>query len=263
MKKVSIFLSLCLLALGANSTPINSDDYIKLKQSIEKKYQNQIPKQWGENVKGVKTTLNTTKKVIAITMDACGTDTGMGYDKYLISYFEKEKIPATLFVSGKWIDNNLENFKSLSSNPLFEIGNHGLLHKPASVEGKSIYGINGTANVSELIDEIELNAKKIEELTKKRPKYFRSGTAYYDEIAVKIANSLKHEVIGFSILGDAGATYTAKKIEEAFDNVKGGEIAIIHFNHPEMPTREGIIRVINTLKEKGFTFVKLSDYPLK
>jgi peptidoglycan/xylan/chitin deacetylase (PgdA/CDA1 family) len=263
MKKVSIFLSLCLLALSANSTPVNSDDYEKLKQSIEKKYQNQIPKQWGENVTGVKTKLNTPKKVIAITMDACGTDTGMGYDKYLISYFEKEKIPATLFINGKWIDNNLENFKSLSSNPLFEIGNHGLLHKPASINGKSIYGVNGTASISELVDEIELNAKKIESLTNKRPKYFRSGTAYYDEIAVKIANSLKHEVVGFSILGDAGATYTAKKIEEAFADVKGGEIAIIHFNHPEAPTREGIIRVIDSLKEKGFTFVKLSDYSLK
>ncbi len=263
MKKISIFLSLCLLALSANSTPINENDYEKLKLSIEKKYQNLVPKQWGENVAGVKTKLNTSKKVIAITMDACGTDTGMGYDKYLISYLEKERIPATLFVSGKWIDNNLENFKHISSNPLFEIGNHGQLHKPASVNGKSIYDIDGTANVSELVDEIELNAKKIEELTNKRPKYFRSGTAYYDEIAVKIANTLKHEVVGFSILGDAGATYTAKKIEEAFLNVKGGEIAIIHFNHPETPTREGIIRVIDSLKEKGFTFVKLSDYSLK
>jgi len=108
-----------------------------------------------------------------------------------------------------------------------------------------------------------LNARKIEELTNKRPKYFRSGTAYYDEVAVKIANSLKQEVVGFSVLGDAGATYTAKKIEKAFEDVKGGEIAIVHFNHPESYTREGIIRVIKKLKAEGFTFVKLSDYSLK
>ena len=263
MKKVSIFLSLCLLALSANSTPVNSDDYEKLKQSIEKKYQNQIPKQWGENVTGVKTKLNTPKKVIAITMDACGTDTGMGYDKYLISYFEKEKIPATLFVNATWIDRNPENMKHLASNPLFEIGNHGYSHKPASVDGKSAQGIIGTANISELFDEIELNAKKIELITNKKPKYFRSATGYYDEVAVKIANSLKNEVIGFSILGDDRATLSAKKIEEAFINVKGGEIAVIQFNHPESQTRDGIIRVIKKLKKEGFTFVKLSDYSLK
>ncbi|BAK73145.1 MAG: polysaccharide deacetylase family protein [Arcobacter sp.] len=264
MKKSSIFLTLCLLALSANSASINSsNDYEKLKQSIEKKYQNKNPKQWGENVTGVKTKLKTKDKVIALTMDACGTESGMGYDNHLIAYLEKEKIPATLFINGRWIDRNMENFKHLASNPLFEIGNHGYLHKPASVNGKSIYGISGTANISELVDEIELNARKIEELTNKRPKYFRSGTAYYDEIAVKIANNLKQEVIGFSVLGDAGATYSAKQIEEAFANVKGGEIGIIHFNHPESHTREGIIRVIEKLKEKGFKFVKLSDYSLK
>ena len=264
MKKVSIFLSMCLLALNANCATTNSlDDYDKLKQSIEKKYKNQTPKQWGENVTGVKTKLNTNKKVIALTMDACGTDGGLGYDNHLITYLEKEKIPATLFINGKWIDANLENFKKLAENPLFEIGNHGLLHKPASVEGKSVYGINGTTNISELVDEIELNARYIESLTNKRPKYFRSGTAYYDEIAVKIANDLNHEVIGFSILGDAGATYNEKQIENAFSKAKGGEIVIIHFNHPESSTKDGMIKAIKKLKNDGYKFVRLSDYSLK
>ena len=54
-----------------------------------------------------------------------------------------------------------------------------------------------------------------------------------------------------------------KDQEEAFKDVKGGEIAIIHFNHPESQTREGIIRVIKKLKKEGYTFVKLSDYSLK
>ena len=264
MKKISIFLSLSLLALSANSAPTNpQDNYEKLKQSIEKKYEKQIPKQWGEKVNGVKTQLNTNKKVIALTMNACGIDGGMGYDNHLIAYLEKEKIPATLFVNGTWIDRNPENMKHLASNPLFEIGNHGYLHKPASVDGKSAQGIIGTANISELFDEIELNAKKIELITNKKPKYFRSATGYYDEVAVKIANSLKNEVIGFSILGDDRATLSAKKIEEAFINVKGGEIAVIQFNHPESQTRDGIIRVIKKLKKEGFTFVKLSDYSLK
>jgi peptidoglycan/xylan/chitin deacetylase (PgdA/CDA1 family) len=187
----------------------------------------------------------------------------MGYDKKLISFLEKENIPATLFINARWIDTNLETFKTLASNPLFEIGNHGLSHKPASVDGSSVYGIKGTENIAELVDEIELNARKIESITNKRPKYYRSGTAFYDDVAVKVANKLKHQVIGFSILGDAGATYTAKKVEEAFMTAKKGEIAIVHFNHPESQTREGMIRAITKLKADGFKFVKLSAYPLK
>lgn len=262
MKKRVVFTLFCILALNvyANAT---KDDYETLKKSVVSKYEKQMPKQWGENVTGVKTQFNTKEKVIAITMDACGSKDGMGYDKKLISYLEKENIPATLFINARWIDTNLETFKTLAANPLFEIGNHGLSHKPASVDGSSVYGIKGTENIAELVDEIELNARKIESITNKRPKYYRSGTAFYDDVAVKVANKLKHQVVGFSILGDAGATYTAKKVEEAFMSAKKGEIAIVHFNHPESQTREGMIRAIEKLKADGFKFVKLSAYPLK
>jgi peptidoglycan/xylan/chitin deacetylase (PgdA/CDA1 family) len=262
MRKRVVFSLFCILTLNVYAS-VAKDDYETLKKSVVSKYEKQMPKQWGEKVTDVKTQFNTKEKVIAITMDACGSQGGMGYDKKLISYLEKENIPATLFVNARWIDTNLETFKTLATNPLFEIGNHGLLHKPASVDGSSAYGIKGTENIGELVDEIELNARKIESITNKRPKYYRSGTAYYDDVAVKVANKLKHQVIGFSILGDAGATYTAKKVEEAFLTAKKGEIAIVHFNHPESQTREGMIRAIEKLKADGFKFVKLSAYPLK
>ena len=263
MKKI-LTLIFCFLVLNACSNSSNpKENYENLKKNISAKYINQTPKEWGENVSGVKTHLNSHEKTIAITMDACGSPLGMGFDKELINFLEKEQIPATLFINARWIDKNLETFKTLASNSLFEIGNHGFLHKPASVNGKSIYGINGTTNIEELVDEIELNARKIETITHKRPKYFRAGTAYYDEIAVKIANDLKHEVIGFSILGDAGATFNAKKVEEAFLKSKTGEIVIVHFNHPESQTKDGMINAILKLKKNGFKFVKLSDYSLK
>ncbi len=262
MKKRVVFILSCILTLNvyANSA---KDDYEKLKISIVKKYEKQMPKQWGEKVTGVKTQFNTKKKVIALTMDACGGKEGMGYDKKLISYLEEQKIPATLFINARWIDNNLETFKKLAANPLFEIANHGLAHKPASVDGNSAYEIQGTQNIAELVDEIELNARKIQSITNKRPKYYRSGTAHYDDVAVRVANTLKHQVIGFSILGDAGATYTAKKVEEAFSKAQKGEIAVVHFNHPETQTREGVVRAVEKLQVDGFKFVKLSDYALK
>ncbi len=247
---------------GENENSLK-DEYILLRENISKKFENQTPKEWKESVSGVKTKLDTNKKIIALTMDACGGTKEADYDEKLISFLEQEKIPATLFINARWIDKNLSIFKTLASNSLFEIANHGLEHNPASVNGKSIYKIKGTKNITELVDEIELNAKKIEKITGKRPKYFRSGTAYYDEIAVKIANELKHEVIGFSILGDAGATYTKEQVEKAFLSSKKGEIIIIHMNHPQSQTADGTIKAIKELRQKGFEFVKLSDYDLK
>ena len=238
-------------------------EYESFTKNIAKAFENQTPKQWGENVTGVKTKLDINEKVIALTMDACGSPLGMGYDEELINFLKQEKVPATLFINARWIDKNLNTFKTLASNPLFEIANHGLEHKPASVNGKSIYGLDGSKNIEEFVDEIELNARKIEQITNKRPVYFRSGTAYYDEVAVKIANKLNHQVIGFSILGDAGATFSKEKVESAFLKAKNGEIVIIHMNHPESQTADGTIKAIKELKQKGFRFVRLSDYKLK
>ena len=273
MKKSIVFSLLFALGFSACAKTA-SDSYFSEQPSSSKKeyeifrkniaveFENQTPKQWGENVKGVKTKLFTNEKVIALTMDACGSPLGMGYDEKLINFLEQENIPATLFINARWINKNLSTLKKLSLNPLFEIANHGLEHKPASVNGKSIYGLNGTNSVEGLVDEIELNARKIESITHKRPKYFRSGTAYYDEVAVSVANKLNHQVVGFSILGDAGATFSAKKVKEAFLKAKKGEIVIIHMNHPESQTAIGTIEAIKELKKEGFRFVRLSDYKL-
>ena len=147
----------------------------------------------------------------------------------------------------------------MTGNPLFEIANHGYRHRPASVNGKSVYGISGTKDVGELVDEIELNARYIGELTGKRPRYYRSGTAYYDEFAMKIAGDLGEQVAGFSILGDAGATWSAEQVKKALLAVRPGDIVILHMNHPEAGTGRGVMAAVPELKKRGFRFVRLSD----
>jgi len=227
------------------------------------KYAGISPKEWGERVTGVKTRLKTTGKTIALTFDACGSKNGMALDKKVIGILEKEQVHATLFINGRWIEPNLSEFRRLAANPLFEIANHGFSHKPASTNGRSVYGINGTGSAAEIVDEIELNAEKIANMTGRRPRFYRSGTAYYDEIAVRIAEDLGHQVAGFSVLGDAGATYNSKQVRDALLGVKSGDIVILHFNHPESGTAEGLREAIPELKKRGFRFVRLSDLELE
>lgn len=237
--------------------------YSTVKKEIVAAYSGREPKEWGETVTGVKSSLATKDKVVAFTLDACGSASGKGIDAELIRFLDKEKVPATLFINARWIDANPDLFLHLARNPLFTIANHGLLHKPASVNGKSVYGINGTRDVGELVDEIELNAEKIEKLTGKRPVYYRSGTAFYDEIAVQVAERLGHQVIGFSVLGDAGATYSAEKVTAALLKSSPGSIVILHMNHPESGTGVGVMAAVPLLKKMGFRFVRLSDYLLR
>ncbi|MDD5051814.1 MAG: polysaccharide deacetylase family protein [Sulfuricurvum sp.] len=218
------------------------------------------PKQWGENVTGVVTTFHTTKKEIALTFDACGgNERSSQYDAGLIDFLIQNHIPATLFINSRWIQSNPEVFIRLASNPLFEIANHGTAHHPLSVNGKSIYNIPGTASPEDVAKEINGNGDLIEKLTGKRPRFFRSGTAYYDEQAVEIAHENGVEIAGFSILGDAGATFSAPKVAQQIENAKTGDIIIAHMNHPESGTKEGVIQGIEKLRSEGFSFVRLSD----
>lgn len=241
-----------------------SDSQEELKKNLASRFAGIKPVYWGENAKGVRNHIATGgKKQIALTLDACGSANGKGFDSALIAFLEQEQIPATLFINARWIDANPEVFKKLAHNPLFEIANHGALHKPASVNGKSAYGIKGTTSVPELVDEILNNIIKIEKLTGKRPAWYRSGTAYYDDVAVQVANALGQEVAGYSILGDAGATFTAQQVTESLLNSKNGDIILCHFNHPNSGTAAGIKAAIPQLKRGGFNFVRLSDYPIK
>jgi peptidoglycan/xylan/chitin deacetylase (PgdA/CDA1 family) len=235
----------------------------QLSQQLSAQFSGRKPTQWGERVTGVRTRLATGEKVVALTLDACGSASGKGFDARLMDYLVHERIPATLFINARWIDANPELFRRLAADPLFEIANHGLRHKPASVTGRSVYGIDGTRDVVELVEEIELNARKIEAITGKRPKLYRSGTAYYDEVAVEVAHALDHEVAGYSVLGDAGATYTATRVRAAMLGSQSGDVILCHMNHPESGTAAGIISAIPELRRRGFTFVRMSDYPLQ
>jgi peptidoglycan/xylan/chitin deacetylase (PgdA/CDA1 family) len=239
-----------------------NNDYA-FKNYLVNKYKNQTPKLWGEDVPGVYRHEETNNKVIALTFDACGGPKGSGYDKELINYLRQMKIPATLFINSRWIDANYWTFWALNRIPQFEIENHGYLHKPLSVNGKSAWGIKGTQNVGEVVDEVLLNHRKLQQLTGKTPKFFRSGTAYYDEVAVKVLDEIGERPVGYSVLGDAGATYNREQVKNALLSAKPGSIVIMHMNHPEGQTFEGVKDAIPILIQRGYRFVKLTEFPLQ
>ncbi len=261
---ICAFLNIFLIKPESIFASKSGVSYENIKDNLIKKYSGVVPIEWGECVTGVKTKLKTKEKVIALTFDACGSKgLGKGYDEKLINFLIEEKIPATLFINSRWIDANPEIFKKLANNDLFEIENHGYQHKPLSVSGKQAYGIDGTKNISEVVDEVLIGENKIQEITGKRTNFFRSGTAYYDEVAVKVVKDLGYEAVNFSILGDAGATYTKDQVKNAYLKAFPGCIIISHMNHPEKETAEGVIEAVPLLKEMGYRFVKLEDYSLE
>ena len=237
--------------------------FATLRERILITFTGKVPREWGENVTGVKTKVRTEANVIALTFDACGGKKGKGYDASLIDFLTREKIPATLFLSGKWMDENPEASKRLAGNPLFEIANHGLNHKPCSINGRSAHGIQGTRNIDEMIDEIEQNGRKIAILTGRKPRLYRPGSGFCDEYGVKIARALGYDVAGYSVIGDGGASFSRGDVRNALLGAPAGSIVILHMNQPAGETAEGLMAAVPELRKKGVEFVKLSDHPIQ
>lgn len=221
------------------------------------------PTEWGENVTGVKNRFNTSKKQIALTFDACGGNYGSGYDAELIAFLQAESIPATLFVNERWILENEDIFMELAKNPLFQIENHGTAHAPLSVNGGEAWGIAATSSPEEVVAEIMENHQTVADLTGREMTLFRSGTAFYDEVAVELANALGYEVVNFDILGDAGATYSSEQVKNVLLSAQAGSIALLHMNQPSSGTAQGVKQAVPLLQKDGFEFVQLQEVELE
>ncbi|MEC4048031.1 polysaccharide deacetylase family protein [Flavobacterium sp. SUN046] len=244
---------------------LNKDTtYVALRNKITQEYIHSNPGSWGEFVKDVDEDIKTTDKIIAFTFDACGKEKGTGFDKELIDYLKRESIPATLFITGRWIDDHFDTFKELASEKLFEIENHGLNHQPCSIDGESEYGIHGTATVGDAFDEIEANVRKIAAITGHKPHFYRSATAFIDEACAKMARKLNVQAISFQVLsGDAVPFTPINEIEDnVLKNVKPGAIVIMHMNHPQWNTFEALERLVPKLRAEGYRFVQIKDFPL-
>lgn len=218
------------------------------------------PVAWGLDVPGVVNRLPTQDRVVALTFDACGGARGSGYDAALVDTLRATRTPATLFLNERWVRAHPEITAELAGEPLFEIANHGTAHRPLSVTGRSAYGIPGTANAGEVHDEVSGNRRTLTGATGVAPRFFRSGTAHYDDVAVRIAGELGETVVNFDVNGDAGATLTPHGVAAALECATPGSIVLCHMNQPGCGTAQGVAAALPRLTRAGFRFVRLSDY---
>lgn len=200
-----------------------------------------------------------------------------GFDAELVDWLAMNKIPATFFISVRWVfplqnqptrtwptpvpgnPTRLAQFRKIYKNPLFMVGNSGYENIPASVDGKSAWGIIGTGNLKDLDDEIMVgrhilaNAVAYQEPTD----WYRSGGAMYDSVAVRYIDSIGIKIAGFAISVDGGGTLTESDTYNEMMRAKSGDILSGMANRSDSDTAKGIIRAITELRRRGFVFKKL------
>ena len=200
-------------------------------------------------------------KNIALTLDAC---TGR-FDDDLVEFLIRNKIPATLFVTKRWLEANPAGVAIIKAHlDLFDVEDHGENHIPAVIgKGRSVYGIPGSPDVVHLRREVTEGAKAIEQFFGVSPHWYRGATAKYDTHAEQEIRRLGYEIAGFSVNADEGATLHEAMIEIRLQHIQAGDIIIAHMNKPDSDTAEGLSAGLIWLLKQRFVFVRLDQVHLK
>lgn len=243
----------------APTTPPPSSPGFPGREEILAAYSEVAPTSWGLAVPGVLSQLPATARGAALTLDYCGGPGGSGFDRSILDFLRRHGLPATLFLNARWIAANPGPAREMAEDPLFELANHGTHHLPLSVTGQSAYGIPGTGGIAEVYDEIMTNAHTLEELTGYRPRFFRSGTAHLDDVAASVCRDLGMIPAGFTVNGDAGATYPADVVVQEVSGARARDVIIAHGNQPVSGTGAGLAEALVRLKDNGISLVSLSE----
>ncbi|MFD5180902.1 polysaccharide deacetylase family protein [Nocardia sp. NPDC058379] len=225
--------------------------------AVAARYAGARPHGWGVDLPGITSGFPAAGKQLALTFDACGGPGNSEIDQALIDLLVAERVPATLFLNKRWVDADPGRVQRLAANPLFELASHGVAHKPLSVTGRAAYNIAGTASAEEAVHEVWANHERLLALTGRAPRFFRAGTAHYDDVAVAIVTELGETPLGFTVNADFGATASAAQVQRAMSAAAPGGIVLAHMHRPKSGTAAGMAAAIPALRASGFTFVHL------
>lgn len=231
---------------------------VPAREQIVASFSGRAPSYWGLEAPAVLQVLPEPAAGIALTIDYCGGPGGSGVDHAVLDVLQRLEIPATLFCNARWISANQGLARELAAVPYFELANHGSRHLPLSVTGNSAYGIAGTQDTAQVYEEIMVNDQILLDITGSRPRFFRPGTAFLDDVAAEIAHAVGTIPTGFSINADGGATYSAPMVAAETAAARPGDIIISHGNHPDSGTGAGFAQALPLLLDKGYTFTTLS-----
>ena len=190
------------------------------------------------------------EKEIALSFDACPTSGSNHFNKVIANTLIETRTPATIFLSGRWVEEDSAATRLLASDSLIELGNHSFTHPHMT-------GLTP----EKMKQQLERTQKIIADLTGKTPFLFRAPYGEYNDTLVKVAKALGLATVQFSVeSGDPDTSFTADRlIAWVTKEAKNGSIVIMHINNRGWHTAQALPTIIADLREKGYRLVKVSD----
>jgi peptidoglycan/xylan/chitin deacetylase (PgdA/CDA1 family) len=188
---------------------------------------------------------------VALTFDLCPVRKGSGYDQALMDYLIEHRIPATLFMSGKWMAKHEEQVDHLLGVGFFEIGTHGEVHAHLPMH-------DAGAQRTEILGPVTM----LHEHYAHQATLFRPPYGEYNDVTVDVVKALGLRFIQWNIeSGDPDPTLSAEQIlTRVAARVKPGSIIVFHANGKGKQTRQVIEHLTTeTLSRKGLKPMTVSE----
>jgi len=187
---------------------------------------------------------------VAITFDACATRShGYGFDRKVFELLRRERIPATIFVSGRWVESHPDVMAELAADPLIEFGDHSydhphMAHLPV-------------ARIVEEIDQTEAALAKYG----KHSVAFRPPFGEWSHRLIYAVQDLQLPTVTWDVVsGDPSAhTTTDRMIHNVVDKARAGSIIIFHINGRGWKTAEALPVIVRDLRARGYHFLLVSE----
>lgn len=186
---------------------------------------------------------------VAITFDACAIKTqGYGFDRPVYEVIRRERIPATIFVSGRWAEFHPDAMQELANDPLIEFANHSYDHPHMTKLTE--------AEVADQLDRTEraLNRHGVRSVA------FRPPFGEFSDLVLDVANRKQLPPVLWDVVsGDPSLAATAEAmIRTVVHQTRTGSIIIFHINGRETKTASALPPILKQLRERGFRFVHVS-----
>lgn len=178
-----------------------------------------------------------------------------GYTDAILDILKKEKVPATFFVTGHYVESAPELIQRMA-NEGHIIGNHSYTHPDFTTMSKQ--------TIKKELDTLE---KAVQEVTNTdyQMQYLRPPRGTFNDNTLKWSSELGYIHVFWSIAfkdwhteGQKGWKYAYK---EVMDQIHPGAILLLHAVSSD--NAEALEQIIKDLKEQGYTFKSLDDLVIK
>ncbi|MEV8593204.1 polysaccharide deacetylase family protein [Streptomyces sp. NPDC052012] len=207
-----------------------------------------------------------TARTVALTFDADMTAdqgpraaAGERFDHpRLIATLRALKVPATVFMTGRWAEEYPDQARSIGRDPLFEVANHSYSHYAFTPD---CYGLP-TLPEDRMRADVERAYAAFRKVGVPDPMpYFRFPGGCYDREALKALTPAGVTAVQWDVVGgDAFATDPDAVARQVLDGVRPGSVVVLHCTRSAAPaTERAVRRIVPELRREGYRFVKVSE----